>query len=354
MRRKQSPDVTVMGAGIFGLSVAFACARRGAIVQVIEARRVGAGASGGLVGALAPHVPEAWNTQKAFQFRALLMAPQWWAGIAALGGIDPGHARLGRLQPLADEAAVARARARAETAAELWQGQARWRVVPVPDAGAMTPRSATGLVVHDTLSARLHPRRACAALAAALREMGAEVLEGRHADPSAGGGATVLATGWEGLTQAHTAGPPLGGGVKGQALALRLEAGPVPQVYADGLHIVPHADGTVAIGSTSERVFENPDSVDDAAISTLHARALDTCPGLARARVVARWAGVRPRARRRMPVLGPLPGRPGCFIANGGFKIGFGLAPAVGEAMADLILDGHDTIPAEFRPDAAD
>ena len=35
-----------------------------------------------------------------------------------------------------------------------------------------------------------------------------------------------------------------------------------------------------------------------------------------------RWAGLRPRARSRAPMLGAWPGRPGHFIANGGFKIG--------------------------------
>ncbi|MGA0778753.1 MAG: FAD-dependent oxidoreductase, partial [Gemmobacter sp.] len=50
-------DVAVMGGGIMGLAVAWALCRRGARVRVIEARRIGAGASGGVVGALVPHRP---------------------------------------------------------------------------------------------------------------------------------------------------------------------------------------------------------------------------------------------------------------------------------------------------------
>ncbi|MFN3605983.1 MAG: FAD-dependent oxidoreductase, partial [Cypionkella sp.] len=43
------------------------------------------------------------------------------------------------------------------------------------------------------------------------------------------------------------------------------------------------------------------------------------------------------------------PRRAGHFVANGGFKIGFGMAPKIAEVMVDLVLSGHDTIPAEFR-----
>ena len=70
---------------------------------------------------------------------------------------------------------------------------------------------------------------------------------------------------------------------------------------------------------------------------------------IAGAPVVARWAGLRPRARSRAPILGEWPDRPGHYIANGGFKIGFGMAPKVGQVMADLILRGQDTIPDGFR-----
>ena len=64
---------------------------------------------------------------------------------------------------------------------------------------------------------------------------------------------------------------------------------------------------------------------------------------------IARWAGLRPRARSRAPVLGPWPGRDGHFVANGGFKIGFGMAPKVAQVMARLVLGNHDEIPEDFR-----
>jgi len=337
-------DVTVRGAGVFGLSVAYACAQRGAKVRVIDPRGVAAGASGGIVGALAPHVPENWNSKKAFQFESLMMAEAFWHGVAELTGDDVGYARSGRLQPLADDAAVALAQQRAQTAAKLWDGKARWEVIPADGHGAWVPPSPTGLIVHDTLSARIHPRRATQALAKAITALGGAVFT-----DGADEGAVVWATGYEGLEamtlQHHR---QVGNGVKGQALLLDFTAPTAPQLFADALHIVPHADGSVAVGSTSERVFDDPQSVD-AQLDAVYARAIAAFPVLANAPVLTRWAGVRPRSRSRAPMLGQHPFQPGAYVANGGFKIGFGMAPKVGEVMADLILDQHNAIPEAFQ-----
>ena len=47
-----SKAIWVMGAGIFGLSIAWELARRGVAVRVVEVAQPGAGSSGGLVGAI--------------------------------------------------------------------------------------------------------------------------------------------------------------------------------------------------------------------------------------------------------------------------------------------------------------
>ncbi|MFN7223434.1 MAG: NAD(P)/FAD-dependent oxidoreductase [Paracoccaceae bacterium] len=342
------PELTVMGGGIFGLSCAWEATRRGARVRLIEVERIGAGSSGGLVGALAPHVPENWNEKKAFQLDSLLMAQDFWAGVEAMSGLSTGYGRLGRLQPLEAGEAVARAQARQEEAATLWQGRATWRVRPATGA-AWEPASPSGLLVEDTLTARLHPRMAAAALVAAIRATEGEVLIGQ-ADPV---GPVIWATGLAGLLALnHDLGSRVGAGVKGQALLLSFDARNLPQVFADGLHIVPHADGTVAVGSTSENQWDDPASVDDRC-DALMARAVAAVPPLRGAHLIERWAGVRPRARSRAPMLGAWPGRPGHFIANGGFKIGFGMAPKVAQVMVDLVLDGHDTVPEGFRVEAS-
>ena len=342
--------IAVMGAGILGLSAAFTLARRGASVAVFEARQVGAGASGGLVGALAPHAPEAWNPLKQFQLESLLAAQGFWAEVARLGGIDPGYARLGRLQPLPDEQAVARARARAEATAELWQGRAEWRVIEAQAVTGMAPQSATGLLVLDTLSARIAPRRALAALVAALDAIGVRVAPG--STPPEGANAVIWATGADGLADLGAdLGLAVGGPVKGQAALLAADWRAAPQIYAPGLHLVPHADGTLAVGSTSEREFDDPTGTDEA-LDDVIARARALCPALAGAPVIERWAGLRPRARSRQPLIGPWPGRAGHFVLNGGFKTGFGMAPKLAGVMADLVLGEGDTRPPEMTIEA--
>ena len=342
-----TPEITVLGAGVFGLSVAWACLRRGARVQVIDPRGVGAGASGGIVGALAPHTPENWNDKKQFQFDSLIMAREFWPEVEAMSGMPTGYLRTGRVQPVLDARGLELARARGEGAAKLWQGQAAWEVLPVSN-DQWEPPSPTGHLIRDTLSAHIHPRQAVLALAEAIRAKGGVICEaGEHQ------GQVIHATGYEGLLAlSESLSQPFGNGVKGQALLLEHDAKGQPQLFADALHIVPHADGTVAVGSTSEREFEAPASTDDQ-LDTVHMRAIAAFPVLKTAPLIERWAGVRPRAKSRAPMLGVHPLEPDAFIANGGFKIGFGMAPKVGEVMADLVLEGRDVIPDSFKPAAS-
>lgn len=341
-------DVTVMGAGAFGLAVAWACVKRGAKVRVIDPGGVAAGSSGGLVGALAPHTPENWNDKKAFQFDSLIMAEAFWQEVENVSGESSGYGRTGRLQPIADDRTLDLARQRAETSKDLWQGLAHWQVVDRSNFADWAPQSPTGLLIHDTLSARMHPRQACHALAKAIQQKGGELcLEGQAE------GKVVWATGWQGLVElSEEMGRTVGNGVKGQAALFKLDRSGLPQLFADALHIIPHADGTVAVGSTSERDFTEA-SATDALLDDVIARAIRALPELANAPLLERWAGVRPRAKSRAPMLGQHPQKPEEFIANGGFKIGFGMAPKIGGVMADLILDGRDSIPEAFKPDAS-
>jgi len=336
-------DITIKGAGIFGLSIAFECVRQGARVRVIDPNRPGGGASGGVVGALAPHTPERWEPKKQFQLESLLMAEGFWHDVDQISGRSSGYGRTGRLQPIADENLLALSHERAHASLALWHGHATWQVRPQDDFGAWVPSSPTGWLVYDTLTARIDPMRAYQSLAAALTKMGADITSGGPEQ-----GQVIWATGYQGLLDLSAAfRTEVGNGVKGQAALFKFDAGDTPQVFTTGIHFIPHNNGTLGIGSTSERYWNGADTTDDQ-LDALIDRARQLCPSLVNAPLLAKWAGVRPRAKTRAPILGEYPDKPGHFIANGGFKIGFGMAPKVSAIMANLVLNGVNDIPAEF------
>ena len=337
-------EITVRGAGIFGLSIAWACSELGARVQIVDPKGVGGGASGGIVGAMAPHVPENWTFKKAFQFNSLVAAKGFWDKIEDISGTSSGYARLGRIQPVLDSSSLELAHKRAETAKNLWRGLADWRVITQKPEWA--PTSPTGHWIFDTLTARINPMLACRAIEAALLAKGITVT------PEAKDKGKVLwATGTHDLFHiSRELGKNFGNGVKGQAVLFELDRRHQPQIFAEALHFVPHEDGTLAIGSTSERDYETENFVDDQ-LESLIAKASRIMPELASAKIIARWAALRPRCRSRSLVLGHHPVRKNAFIANGGFKIGFGMAPGLATIMANLMLEDRDEIPEVFRPE---
>ena len=139
-----------------------------------------------------------------------------------------------------------------------WGDAAVWEVISTSKAGPWSPPSATGQLVRDTLSAHIHPRQATKALGQAVLELGGVITAA-----GARQGAIVDARGWSGLVEmSQTLGKEIGNGVKGQAALLDLACPGAAQLFAEGLHVVPHLDGTVAIGSTSERHFKSADQTD--------------------------------------------------------------------------------------------
>src|SRR5207253_8475008 len=63
-------------------------------------------------------------------------------------------------------------------------------------------------------------------------------------------------------------------------------------------------------------------------------------PALAAAPVLARQACFRPVTEDSLPLLGRVPGVTGAYVVTGHNVWGMLNAPATGEAMAELILDG--------------
>jgi D-amino-acid dehydrogenase len=60
------------------------------------------------------------------------------------------------------------------------------------------------------------------------------------------------------------------------------------------------------------------------------------------------WAGLRPYPSDGLPVIGPVPGREGLYVATGHGRMGITLGPVTGKLMAQVILDGE--APRELEP----
>lgn len=86
------------------------------------------------------------------------------------------------------------------------------------------------------------------------------------------------------------------------------------------------------------------DSLNWDFLPTIVERALDRMPLLERANVKTGWAGFYEDTPDKHPILGRVESVPG-FVCAAGFS-GHGLmhAPAAGEAIAELIVDGHTTL----------
>lgn len=67
-------------------------------------------------------------------------------------------------------------------------------------------------------------------------------------------------------------------------------------------------------------------------------------PNLEDAKIVRTWAGYMDHCADGVPVLGNVPEVPGLILAAGFSGHGFGIAPAVGEQLARLIVDGETTV----------
>ena len=145
-----------------------------------------------------------------------------------------------------------------------------------------------------------------------------------------------------------------GDGIPPEALFLEVgEAGggvASPEVF-------PRPDGTLYLcGLSSETALPvDPAAVvpDPGAIERLRAIAARVAPALAEAPVLAAQACYRPVTRDGLPLIGALPDVEGAYVATGHSVWGMLNAPATGEALAGLILEGDPGAIdlAAFAPD---
>ncbi len=341
--KNANPDIAIIGAGIVGLWCAVQAVRAGLRPLIIDSVGIAAGASGGIVGALMPHQPSVWSHKKALQLEGLLTLSNEIASLESQTGLSAGYARAGRLMPIWTEAERAKHMAWEAGANLHWPAPFQWMASQtIENPHWLAPAAAPLGSALDTLAARLDPRAMCALLAKAIEKTAdfhlgvgvSAILADRSIllnDANRITAKNILIT--TGINSFNLLEPIIGRktgtGVKGQAALLRpakaIKPAELPVIYADGLYVIAHDNGLIAVGSTSENQWRDATTTDEQ-LDALLLKAGAICPMLHNANVIERWAGLRPKHESRDPVVAELAEAPGIIVATGGFKISFAVA----------------------------
>ncbi len=177
--------------------------------------------------------------------------------------------------------------------------------------------------------------------------------------------AVILAQGpWSRSVEGLAGVPPVAA-LLGHSLAFTLPEPLPPRVLfvtlergrfgLDEIEVYPRADGTVIVAGASRpaRPPADPAEVgpDPGAPQRLLEAARAVLPVLAGARTVEARACLRPVSADGTPLLGPVPGRPGLWLATGHGPWGILEGPASGELLADLLTGRAPAVdPRPFDP----
>jgi glycine oxidase len=364
-------DVTIVGGGIIGVSIAFELGADNLRVAVLDRQEPGREASWAAAGMLSP-APDSPRDLSLVPFarRSLDLYPQFIAAIEEASGKQTGYAREGALEIFlsADAAHERDARLR-----ELRQLGIAAQTISLDDAramaGAVGPAAGGALWLPE--EGTVEPRLLIDALLAAARRRGVEIRAAsevtalvRNGDRCSGviaGGEAIAAAhvivaagcfssqlGGESLVKAFVPTRP----VRGQMLALRPRAGaPGLQrvVRSQRGYLVPRQDGRIVAGSTNEDAgFEK--HVTAAGLGKILGATLEMCPALGSAEVLETWAGLRPGTPDDLPILGATD-TPGLRIATGHYRNGILLAAATAKLFREFISGAKTSFDvARFSP----
>jgi len=371
-------DVLILGAGVIGLSLADALAHEGLRVRVLDADRVGGGASGAAAGMLAPITEVLVHRGGAPDDPLLPLGLESLSRFESLSrrlrgetGIDIELERSGLWHPVSSEAERAEAAAgyarlgERAGAVEWLSGRALAKAAP---GFAETIRGA----FFSPLECHLRPPLLVRAQAASQRARGGEIEEGVAAhcvqtargriegvETSAGprrAASVVVASGpWTSAIVRDVAPAPLAEvePVRGQILAFEPPLPAVREiVFARDTYCVPKRDGSWVIGATEERVgFDRRVTAEGVALLLERARAL--FPAIEEATFVRAWAGLRPVSTSGWPQVGAVPGVDGLYVAAGHARNGVLLAPITAERLRDVLLGKRPPMTDALAPHPA-
>lgn len=335
------PDVIVIGGGVTGCSCALTLAAHGVAVRLHDGREIAGGASGrnggfALRGAATPYDVACDRLGRERARLLMALTERSLDRLAELAG--DAFRRVGSLRLAFD--ADERAALRREHGALRKDGFAvEW----LDELPAPLDRLYRGALLHPP-DGVIHPARWVRRLAARAAEAGAEIRVGERVDlDRLDAPAVVVATdGFTGSVLPELA--ALVSPTRGQVLVTEPLAElryPRPHYARDGYdywHQRP--DGRLVIGGSRDAALtEEQTSVEATTpavqerIEALAGQLLGEPP-----RVERRWAGIWGTTPDGSPLVGPLPGRDGVWIAGGYSGHGNVLGLACGDLVARAIL----------------
>jgi glycine/D-amino acid oxidase-like deaminating enzyme len=338
--------IVICGGGVIGSSIAYFLSRRGATPIVVERTGIACAASGKSGGFLARHWCDGTPLQQLARHSFDLHAQ-----LAQQGSEDWGYRRV-------------------TTYAGIGAAGTSIRDVRPSPVDWVSSHVEVGRQLGTTEdTAQVHPALFTAAMMRAAKAHGAELrigtitglkqaasrVSGVNVDGEiieadgvviAMGPWSILAAAWLPLPavfglKGHSFVFNTGGAIPPEALFLEFqETGGGEQ----SPEFFPRPDGTTyvcAISSDAPLPID-PAAVapDPGAIERLEQICAAVSPVLAPANIVARQACFRPIARDGLPLIGRVLGVEGAYVATGHSVWGILNAPATGDAIAELILDG--------------
>jgi glycine oxidase len=362
-------DVVVVGAGCIGGAIAYFLSREGLRVKLVDKEAIGSGASAHATGSLSNvYGPATSSEYLALIGHSSTMALETLPALQETSGVDVLHVSRPGLRVALNEADARGLQQR--VAAQSGQGREAMEWLSGDEARRLEPRLSP-----QVLGAALVPResqvdsyRLTLAFARAAECHGAEIWQrevlglverqGRITGVQLARGKlscpnVVLAMG---VATAHAAGwlhhPVPVRPLKGQSVRLDY-SGPSLGYHIGGFakgHLIHRGDGLFSAGSTEEEAGFD-DRPTDAGRNTVLEWAQSVMPCLEEARVVQHLAGLRPLSRDDRPIIGPVPGLEGAYLATGHGRKGIHLSFVTGRIIADLILRGGTSLPlAPFLP----
>lgn len=365
-------EVLIVGGGVIGCAIAYELARRNVQVTLVERGRIGGEASWASAGIISLPSRPGWRPERIeLGRRSLERYPALVAELEERTGLAIEYRRPGELSVAVDEPHLAREREIAD-----WQVGLGYRVEELTPAEArrLEPTLPHGVLgawlARDVGSLSVH--RLTRALAAAAESLGARLLpetpvgevlhDGgrvtgvRLLDRELSAGTTVLATGaWTRFLGDALGAPLPTKPVKGQLLAFaNAPLRPRHLLTGHGGYVRPRLDGTTLVAATEEEGAGFDRRVTGHGTAWLLDLTRTLCPTLLEGELVESWTGLRPGSETGDPLIGPVPGFAGLWVAAGHFRTGAKEAPATGELVAAALAEGSvDPILAPFAPTAA-